>query len=213
MKLRERCPSICVAAALASIGEQLDPLEDACTTHMTLSRRAEFIGGRLAAKQALRDAGHANPVVAADAQGVPIFPVGYVGSIAHKYGRAVAIAARSSAAQGLGIDLEFDENHDEASLAAEVITDVEQRWLAAVCAAEPMLLSPSTLVLAAKEAIYKAVFQITRTAFDFDDAEVRFAPGSRSFRAVRFPGVENLTVHGEYELSGRWVLAVAFTTA
>ncbi len=212
LKLRERCPAICSAAALASTIKQLDPAEQMCATHMTPLRRAEFIGGRLAAKQALRDAGHAAPVVVADEQGVPIFPAGYVGSIAHKHGRAVAIAAKTAAAQGIGIDLEFDENHDEESLVAEVITDVEQPRLAAICAAEPTILSPATLVLAAKEAVYKAVFQITRTTFDFDDAEVLFATGHRSFHAVRFPGVEHLKVHGEYELVDRWVVAIAFTT-
>jgi 4'-phosphopantetheinyl transferase EntD len=213
LKLRERCPAICSAAALASSIKQLDPVEETCATHMTPARQAEFTGGRLAAKQALRDAGLGAPVVVADEQGVPIFPAGYVGSIAHKHGRAVAIAAKTAVAHSIGIDLEFDENHDEESLVAEIITEVEQPRLATICAAEPTLLSPATLVLAAKEAVYKAVFQITRTTFDFDDAEVLFATDSRSFRAVRFPGDEHLMVQGEYELVGRWIVAIAIAFA
>ncbi|WP_434299317.1 4'-phosphopantetheinyl transferase family protein [Corallococcus exiguus] len=212
-ELRERSPAVCMAAALGSLRSNVDPSEEACATHMTPLRRAEFIGGRLAIRQALQDAGHAAPVVVADGQGVPLFPEGYVGSIAHKHGRAVAIAAKTTTADGLGIDLEFDENCDEESLVAEIITEVERPGLAAIRAAEPTVLSPATLVLAAKESVYKAVFQITRTKFDFDDAELTFRADSRSFWAARFPGDKYLAVRGEYEIVDRWIIAIAYAVS
>src|SRR5712692_4415634 len=121
----------------------------------------------------MRDAGHTHPVVLTDSHGVPTFPDGYLGSISHKYGRAVAVATRAQVV-GVGIDLEFDESHDEECLRTEVITKAEQPMLNRIRAAEPYLLSPATLVLAAKEAVYKAVYPITQTAFAFDEVELGF---------------------------------------
>lgn len=212
-KLCERYPAMCLAAALASPRDQLDDAGDAYAVGMTALRRVDFIGGRLAARQALNEAGYTDPVViAVDAQGVPLFPQGYVGSIAHKHGRAVASVARAEVVYGIGIDLEFDENHDENSLVAEVVTEVEQSELTSIRAAEPTILSPATLVLAAKEALFKAVFPVTRIKFGFDEASLIFAPEDKSFRAVRFPGDEQLVVKGGFELAGRWILAVALVT-
>jgi enterobactin synthetase component D len=126
---------------------------------MNAARRLEYIGGRLAAKRALSQAGCGRLVVEADEQGVPVFPTGYLGSIGHKHGRAVAAVARTEIARGVGIDLEFDENHAEESLRAEVVTSAELPTLAAVSAAHPALLSPATLMLAA--AVYKAAFPLS----------------------------------------------------
>lgn len=210
LKLRERWPAVYVTVAIAAGGDnQLDPAEQATVGAMNAARRLAYIGGRLAAKRALGQAGCGRLVVEADEQCVPVFPTGYLGSIAHKHGRAVAAVTRTQAARGVGIDLEFDENHDEESLRAEVVTPAELPTLAAVSAAHPALLSPATLVLAAKEAIYKAAFPVTRTPFDFDEAELDLDPETRSFRALRFPGSAGIAVRGVYELSGRWILVIA----
>lgn len=209
LKLRKRWPAVWATVAIAGGDDQLDPAEEATVGVMNAARPLAYIGGRLAAKRALAQAGCGRLVVEADEQGVPVFPTGYLGSIAHKHGRAVAAATRAEATRGVGIDLEFDENHDEESLRAEVVTAAELPALAAVSAADPALLSPATLMLAAKEAVYKAAFPITRTPFDFDETELAFDPGSRSFRALRFPGSEGIAVRGMYELSGRWILVIA----
>jgi 4'-phosphopantetheinyl transferase EntD len=207
--LRERWPAVRAAAALATGDEQLDPTEEELARGMTSARRLAYIGGRLAATRALSQLSCTRPVVGADGEGVPIFPVGYLGSIAHKHGRAVAAVTRTDTARGIGIDLEFDENHDEEGLRSEVVTAIELAALAPISASAPTLLSPATLVLAAKEAVYKAAFPITRTPFDFDEAELAFDLTSSSFWPVHFPASEGLAVRGGYVLSGRWIVALA----
>lgn len=175
---------------------------------MTPARRAEFESGRAAAAHALRQAGCAgNCAVASDARGVPLFPPGFVGSIAHKHGRAIAAIAKASSTSGLGVDLEFDEGLHDAALAEEVVTSSEVPQLAVLRAEHPSLVSTATLVLAAKEALFKAVFPITRTDFTFEDAEVAF--DGKTFRAVHFPGQKVIEVHGTYEVDARWIVVAA----
>lgn len=196
--------------AVAAVG--LPEPHRAGASEMTPARRAEFESGRAAAAHALREAGCAgNCAVSSDARGVPLFPRGFVGSIAHKYGRAIAAIAKASATSGLGVDLEFDEGLHDAALAEEVVTSGEVPQLAVLRAEHPSLVSTATLVLAAKEALFKAVFPITRTDFTFGDAQVAF--DGKAFRAVHFPGHEVVEVQGTYEVEARWIVAAAVATA
>lgn len=197
-----------VAVVAANLVDGLHPDEEAHARDMNPRRRVEFVAGRSAGRLALLRAGHPDAVIGRSSDGVPQFPLGYVGSISHKHERAVAIVGRSDGALGIGVDLEFDEGHDEAALSVEIFTTAESAALEHLRAGEPSLRSPATLGLAVKEAVYKAVYPITRTEFDFDDVEI-FFPGSRSFRAIRFPGDAALVVEGRYELSGRWIVAMA----
>jgi 4'-phosphopantetheinyl transferase EntD len=69
--------------------------------------------------------------------------------------------------------------------------------------------SPATLVLSAKEALYKAVFPVLRTYFDFEDAELFFQHETRSFRGLRFPGHQHLKVVGQYAVDEGWIVCSA----
>lgn len=200
------------AGAVAAVGF-VDP-HHAEGSEMTPARHAEFESGRVAAARALRQAGwEGNCAVASDARGVPLFPRGFVGSIAHKHGRAIAAIAKASTTSGLGVDLEFDQGLHDAALAEEVVTNAEVPQLAVLRAEHPSLASIATLVLAAKEAVFKAVFPITRTDFTFGDAEVAFDGKARSFRAVHFPGHEVIEVHGTYEVDERWIVVAVVANA
>jgi 4'-phosphopantetheinyl transferase EntD len=68
-------------------------------------RRLEYLGGRLAARAALKLAGAEDPVIGSH-NGAPVWPEGYCGSISHSAGLAVAVAARSRDWRSLGIDIE-----------------------------------------------------------------------------------------------------------
>jgi 4'-phosphopantetheinyl transferase EntD len=176
---------------------------------MSPLRRENFVAGRIAIGRALQTAGCASAGVAADSDGVPVVPRGFLGSIAHKHGRAVAIVAPATFAEGIGVDLEFDENHDEATLHAAVVTSSEVGQVTALAAYNAGLLSPATLVLAAKEASYKAVFPKLRSPFGFDELQLSFRRDRRSFQARSFPGDGQLRVSGRYRLVSRWIVTIA----
>jgi 4'-phosphopantetheinyl transferase EntD len=197
------------AAAVASPLEALHPVEEALAARMTMGRREAFVAGRVAIGRALRAAGHPGVAVGASPDGVPTLPDGYIGSIAHKHGRALAVVAGAAVAAGIGIDLEFDDALDDSDLRATVLVAAEVDQVATLAMAEPALASGVTLILAAKEAIYKAVFPVLRSPFDFDDVELTFVPEVRSFRAVRFPGSAQVAVEGHYSLAEHWMATVA----
>lgn len=64
--------------------------------------------GRAAAAGALRRAGSTQVEVGRRSDGAPVFPAGFVGSIAHTRRLAVAAVCRAGEARGIGVDLETD---------------------------------------------------------------------------------------------------------
>ncbi|HEY8340057.1 MAG TPA: 4'-phosphopantetheinyl transferase superfamily protein [Egibacteraceae bacterium] len=90
------------------------------------SRRREFAAGRWCARQALRMAGMPVDALGADRDGVPRWPHGTTGSIAHKPGLAVALAAPVGVASGLGVDVEPAVGLPD-TVAAATLTGAERR--------------------------------------------------------------------------------------
>lgn len=209
--LLARRRGMCGATAVGDPFHRLDQAEEAVAAGFAPSRREAFVAGRIAIGRALVTAGHSRPVVLADRDGVPVLPDGYVGSIAHKHGRAVAVVAPTDLVPAVGIDLEFDDQQDEAGLAMSVSLPTEAANFD-ILAADGDVTSPATLVLSAKEAVFKAVFPTLRGRFDFDDLILSFEPGGRRFRAEHFPGSDRLVVVGEYALAGRWILSMAIAS-
>ena len=117
------------------------------------SRQRDFTLGRSAARQALTAAGMADAVLPRADNGAPLWPAGFVGSITHTKGYAAALAARTDAVRGLGIDAERIGGVTE-TLAPRLFCEPETDWLAAVPAAlHPLAI---TLLFSAKEAAFKA---------------------------------------------------------
>lgn len=129
-------------------------------------RQASFTAGRLAAREALRRAGLVDaqaPGMGAD--GLPIWPVGWLGSISHSGSVAAAIAAPVGAARLLGLDVERLVTPEAASrLALDVMPELSpgQSGLP--------LQEQVTRVFSAKEALFKALYPITRQMRGFSAA-------------------------------------------
>jgi 4'-phosphopantetheinyl transferase EntD len=208
-KLRVEGLFVGAASALPKSFDLLDPAEQGHARSGTAARRHEFASGRIAAKRALLLAGHPAPLVFADDDGVPIFPSGYAGSIAHKHGRALSVVIAAPASVSVGADLEFDAIGEDEGLFADGAVDAERVQFAAIRAVDPGLRSIPTLVISVKEALYKAVFPLLRRKFGFDEAEVMFDPSKSAFVGRRFPGSDVVTVRGRYARSERWIVAVA----
>ncbi|MCU1728957.1 4'-phosphopantetheinyl transferase superfamily protein [Pseudomonas sp. 7P_10.2_Bac1] len=134
-------------------------------------RQAEFLAGRLCAREALQhlDGTQAIPAIGDDR--APVWPRHITGAITHSKGRAAALVALKSEWQGLGIDLENLLSHERAQrLAKEILTPDELQRLAAGPAADLALVV--TLTFSIKESLFKALFPLVQQRFYFEHAEV-----------------------------------------
>lgn len=174
---------------------------------LDMVQRAETLAGRKAAGIALQQLGLVPAEIPADPDGVPLFPRGVVGSISHKHGQAVAAVARIGPL-GLGVDLERDHASDELALRDEVLT-TRERARSALLEQSAGVASIATLVLSAKEAAYKAIFPITRVWFTFDEIELDYDCGSKSFWVCRCAHAGGRAIRGAWECVEGWLVCVA----
>lgn len=132
----------------------------------TPSRVAEFVAGRRCARAALSDLGAGAEDVGVDARGAPVWPRGFVGSIAHTKRVACAVAAPSARFAGVGIDVEDLLDETTAREVASVALRPEDE---AIAGGAPLDVA---IAFSAKETVYKCVAPIVGILFDFDDARV-----------------------------------------
>jgi enterobactin synthetase component D len=134
-------------------------------------RRAEFIAGRLCARQALREAGASlDQDIPIGPMGAPVWPGGFVGSITHTYGLAAAVAARTRDVIALGFDIEHSIGYDAVRTLAQAIARPNELWL--VTRGKPDSAMALTIVFATKEALFKCLAPLVGRYFDFLDVEV-----------------------------------------
>jgi enterobactin synthetase component D len=162
-------PVGCVGARVAgdpsSWAEAFDwPTE---LTDAAVSRRSDFLMGRLAAVEALRRLG-AEGSVGRSPEGAPVWPEGIAGSLTHHSGVAAAVVGRQAGGQGyagLGIDIcpRLDGDRLQA-VVRQCLTEAErERWASEEAA---------TLAFAAKESIYKAAYPRAQRFIGFAEAEI-----------------------------------------
>ena len=133
-------------------------------------RRAEFICGRLCAREALKRLGATYFDIPMGADRSPIWPSGFVGSITHAEGMAFAAVARSVQAQSLGLDVEKIMPRDTAlELASILAMPDEYDRLAQSPWDHPLL---TTAIFSAKETIFKCLYPVVNRQFDFTEVEI-----------------------------------------
>jgi enterobactin synthetase component D len=133
-------------------------------------RRAEFVSGRLCARDALKTLGATYLDIPIGADRSPIWPSGFVGSITHSNGMAFAAVARASQAQSLGLDVEKIMPRDTAcELGPILATSAEYNRLLTSPWDHPLLV---TSVFSAKETIFKCLYPVIKRQFDFMDVEM-----------------------------------------
>ncbi|MCA0995295.1 4'-phosphopantetheinyl transferase family protein [Alloyangia pacifica] len=144
---------------------ELYPVEREAMSRAVPARRAEFAGGRLAARAALRQLGLPDQAIPKAEDRAPVWPDGVVASITHAGGICLAMAARAQDWRALGIDLELD-------------APMEPRLIPAIGSVpELSRLSPlpferaGVRIFSAKEAAYKAQYPLTRSLFGFEAME------------------------------------------
>lgn len=160
--LRASLPEGAVAAG-GPIGTLQVPLmagEDATLTRARDRRRADFIAGRTAARQALAALGLPASALPRDPRGPALWPAGVTGSISHGAGWALAAVTRRDGFAGLGIDIEAAG----AFVPLEDIATAQERD--ALGQRDPVIL------FSAKEAAYKAQFALTGHVLGFHDLQL-----------------------------------------
>lgn len=145
-------------------------------------RQVEWVGGRLAAHQAMETLGEPVVPVLSDARGAPRLAAAadrVALSLAHKRDLAVALVARSRNGW-LGLDLE-DMEPARMRVAERVLTAAELQRVQAL--PEDRRWTAVVVRFSLKEAIYKALAPTLERYIDFSEAEVHPLPdGTASVR-------------------------------
>lgn len=133
-----------------------------------LARRRASGAARIAARAALSALGGDGAApLPRSAGGYPLWPAGFVGSLAHDEALAVALAAPAARFVALGVDVEPCEPLP-ADVTQIALLPAERR----AAAADPPL---GRAIFAAKEAVYKAVNPFDGTALEYEDIDVDLA--------------------------------------
>jgi 4'-phosphopantetheinyl transferase EntD len=163
--------------------------------------RIEVVAGRTASRRALSRFGFNRAGGWLDLSNRrSSWPHGYVGTICHSHGIAIAIVGPESAVGAIGIDVQHS-NGLTPELWPQVLTTTELGFIRAAAPDERDRWA--TVVLCAKEAFHKMLLSITGTWLECADAEVTVASGSDSFAVAsvqpRFMGLSPRSIyHGRF---------------
>ncbi len=180
LKMKEPAPVVELQAAVdaiardfcstvvASIGDDVADLfaaERALIESWAPHRQREFASGRVCARQALEARGIAAVELLPDADGLPNWPAGSVGSISHSRGIVMAAVALEDDLSLIGLDLEKTNRLSEAAM-RRVVHPLEECFVGGDQVNASILFS-------LKEAFYKAQFPRWRTTGNFHDLALR----------------------------------------
>jgi enterobactin synthetase component D len=131
-------------------------------------RRRDYVLGRHCAASALVKAGYQGAAwLPAGPDRLPVWPVGWLGSISHAGRGAVAAVARHESCELLGIDMERLIGESTAADICRLVAGRDELDLLSQFGPQWGL----TLLFSAKEALYKALYPKVRQFFDFTAAQ------------------------------------------
>jgi 4'-phosphopantetheinyl transferase EntD len=185
------------------VNASLFPEERSSLVHAADKRCREFTTARVCAHHALQKLGRPSQAIATGAYGEPRWPRGIVGSITHCQGYRAAVVARATEILSLGIDAEPNEPLPTGVLAA--VASVQERNDARELTSTLPTVCWDRLIFSAKEALYKAVFPITRRTSGFRDSVLILEPAEGTFCA-RSSSIQLAGGHRYMEMRGRWLV-------
>ncbi|WMW59958.1 4'-phosphopantetheinyl transferase superfamily protein [Serratia marcescens] len=133
-------------------------------------RRAEYLAGRVLARQLLAPLGFADFTLARGEDRAPQWPAGIAGALSHNSNTALCAVHRESGLGGVGLDVETllsDERAEE--LWGAIVSPTEREALLREALSFNALL---TLTFSAKESLFKTLYPQVRCYFDFLDARM-----------------------------------------
>lgn len=137
-------------------------------------RRREFAAGRNLARALLSKLGCPPEPIAIGERGAPIWPAGFIGSIAHSDGQVCVVVGREARFGSVGVDIE-PIGAVADSLACQLFTPEESQAIAEGAV-------DATTLFCCKEAVYKAVYPRRREFLEFTDVQIVVA--GDAFQAV-----------------------------
>lgn len=163
--------------------------------HAVPDRRREHATVRACARAALVRLGQRPGSIPNDADGVPVWPVGVVGSLTHCRGYRAALVSLRTQHGAVGLDAEPHEplpaEVADAVLREDDVHDLATGWRA------------DRIAFCVKEAAYKTWFPPTRRWLEFTDVSTNVsADGTFTARADGLP-----------TLRGRWVVRRGYVVA
>jgi 4'-phosphopantetheinyl transferase EntD len=152
-------------------------------------REQESVAARALAETILRTHGVGDKPIPRHADGFPLWPTGWVGSLAHSAGWCAAALSSDRVVRGVGVDIE-DPARMKPHMWAHVMTAAEQRGLESLDAASAA--QRATAFFCAKEAAFKALYPLWRAAPGFLEIEIDWHGGGRfgaSLNSERLAGI------------------------
>ncbi|KIN73199.1 4'-phosphopantetheinyl transferase family protein [Sulfitobacter guttiformis] len=179
--------------------DDVDKTEAAALAQAVDHRKCEFHAGRSAARAAMTSLSVAIQSVEMAADRSPVWPAGITGSISHSKTACVAAVGMSADWAGIGVDLEEATPLDPLSVAV-VCTRAERVWLGLQPASERGLMAK--LIFSAKEATYKAQYNVSGRLFGFEVLELEIDRSDNRFKAYfrcdQGPFAAGTVLHGSY---------------
>lgn len=144
-------------------------------------RQKRFAAGRACAREVLARLGIEEFPVLMDAKRAPVWPEGVSGSISHAKGCCIAVAVKVPLGEVLSVGVDVEEvNRIEEVLWDYVFGDEEVEWLKKKVAPEEAQ-KWASILFSAKEAFYKAQYQLTGSWLGFKDVVIRVDQEARKF--------------------------------
>lgn len=172
-------PGVLVDYRLITEGDELAllPEELAVFSASVLKVRRASGAARIVARDLMSRFGQAPRAIPKSMAGMPVWPDGIVGSLAHNSSVAMAAMALRRDYLSVGIDVE------PATPLAPDLLDI----VATASERDRIQDDPcqGRLLFSVKEAIYKAVYPLDRTFLDHHDVEVSLAAGTAAVRNGR----------------------------
>lgn len=148
---------------------QLWPEEAASLRSSRIDLRQASGAARAVARDLLARMGAPDSALVKDADGVPQWPSGFVGSLAHDATHALAAVALEKDIWALGVDLEPDRPQAEEMIELVATPAERARY------DKELLRGPALFVV--KEAVFKALFPRDKRFLDYYDIEVDLDAG------------------------------------
>jgi 4'-phosphopantetheinyl transferase EntD len=177
-----------VRSAADQQSHALHPEEEQIVSPRACSRkRTEFVLGRAAVSDALRQLGETSVAVLRGAAGEPMWPVGTIGSIAHCWPWTVVLAVKTGRQFAIGLDLENLEKAKTIDISDLICSGPELEWVRR--GFDPK--ERAAMIFSAKESVYKGFYPFFHRYIDFKEAELSWLPERESFKVVSVGGARN----------------------
>lgn len=175
--------------------------------HVAPARAREFAAGRYAARLAMEQLGHAPRPILQGQDRAPVWPHGLTGSITHTRQDCLAVVTDDPDIAALGLDME-PACPMGPDLWRDILTPEDMYWLGGLGPTQRGHFA--TLIFSAKEAFYKAQYQISQTMLEFCDVDLTPDLTRQCFVArlrKSVPGLpEGTCIEGRFALLGNAII-------